>query len=406
MTHRPEGQRRELILLSGAVVLAMSSWFSTSAVLDQLRDVWLLTEGQAAWLIVVVQLGFVSGALLATVAKIADRVPPRRLILIGTVCAATANMLVVLSGEFGVSLVARFLTGASLALVYPPALKSMASWYREGRGFALGVLLGAMALGSALPHLVNAVGGPGWRETLTIVSVLTLLGGLIAERLCSDGPFMVTGGRVDFGQVKAVLANRDFRLASAGYFGHMWELYAMWAWIAAFYSDVFTSGRNASFAAFAVIGAGSFGSAYAGKMSDKYSRNEAAALAMRWSASVAVVAGFLVDAPLVIILGLGLIWGFWVAADSAQFSVIVTEVVDRRCVGTALTIQVAAGFTLTVLTIFLVPFVRDMFGWGWAFLMLAPGPVLGALAMRALRLGPRKLPQVQDPEPVYVSPFF
>ena len=384
----------------------MSSWFSTSAVLDQLRDVWLLTDGQAAWLIVVVQIGFVSGALLSTIAKIADHIPPRRLILIGTVCAATANMLVVLSGTFGIGLVARFLTGASLALVYPPALKTMASWFKQGRGFALGVLLGAMALGSALPHLVNAVGGPGWRETLTIVSVLTLVGGLIADRFCSDGPFMVTGGRVDFSQIKAVLANRDFRLASAGYFGHMWELYAMWAWIAAFYGDVFESGRAASLAAFAVIGAGSFGSAYAGKMSDKYSRNEAAALAMRWSASVAVVAGFLMDAPLVILLGLGLIWGFWVAADSAQFSVIVTEVVDRRCVGTALTIQVAAGFTLTVLTIFLVPFVRDMFGWGWAFLLLAPGPILGALAMRALRLGPRQLPQVTEPEPVYVSPFF
>lgn len=405
MEARPEAQRRELILLASGLVLAMSPWFSTSAVLDELRSVWLLTDGQAAWLVIVVQIGFVVGALFSTMAKLADRVPPRRLILIGALGAAAANMLVVLGGTFEISLVARFLTGAALALVYPPALKSMASWYKKGRGFALGVMMGALTLGSALPHLVNAAGGLGWRETLTVVSLLSLLGGLIVERLCSDGPFMVSAGRVDFTQIKAVLANRDFRLASVGYFGHMWELYAMWAWIAAFYGDVFESSRVASLAAFGVIGAGALGSVYAGNMSDKYSRNEAAALAMRWSASVAVVAGFLTDAPLVIVVGIGLTWGFWVVADSAQFSVIVTEVVDRKCVGTALTIQVAAGFTMTVLTIFLVPIVRDAFGWGWAFLMLAPGPVIGALAMRALRLGPRKLPET-EPEPVYISPFF
>lgn len=406
MEDRPAGQQRQLILLASGLVLAMSPWFSTSAVLSELRQVWALTDGEAAWLVIVVQLGFVSGALLSTVAKLADRLPPRRLILIGAVGAASANMLVVIGATFSISLVARFLTGAFLALVYPPALKSMSSWYRTGRGFALGVMIGALTLGSALPHLVNAVGGLGWRETLTIVSLLTVTGGLIADRLCADGPFIANAGRVDFTQIKAVLANRDFRLASAGYFGHMWELYAMWAWVAAFYMDVFESDRVASLSAFAVIGAGSLGSMYAGTMSDKYSRNEAAALAMRWSASVAVVAGFLIDAPLVIIVGIGLVWGFWVVADSAQFSVIVTEVVDRRCVGTALTIQVAAGFTLTVFTIFLVPIIRDAFGWGWAFLMLAPGPILGALAMRALRLGPRKKHTEPEPEPVYISPFF
>ena len=403
---RLQGPHRELALLAGGLVLAMSTWFSTSAVIPALRAVWLLNDGQAAWLVIVVQIGFIAGALFSMATGLADRVPPRRLILIGAIAAAAANMLVVIGASFAISIVGRFLTGAALAFVYPPALKSMSSWFKAGRGFALGVMLGAIALGSAIPHLVNAVGGLGWRQTLTIVSVLTVIGGLIADRLCSDGPHMVSAGQIDFSQIKAVLANRDFRLASAGYFGHMWELYAMWAWIAAFYGDVFESSRVASLAAFAVVGVGAPGSAYAGYMSDKYSRNEAAALAMRWSASVAVVAGFLTDAPVVIVLGLGLIWGFWVVADSAQFSVIVTEVVDRRCVGTALTIQVAAGFTLTVFTIFLVPIIRDAFGWGWAFLMLAPGPVLGALAMRALRLGPRKLPRYDEPEPTYISPFF
>ena len=406
MEDYPDGQKRQLFRLAGGLVLAMSPWFATSAVLGELRQVWRLTDGQAAWLIIVVQIGFISGALFSTATKLADRIPPRRLILFGTIGAGAANMIVVVSGSYGISLVARFVTGAFLAAVYPPALKAMSSWYRKGRGFALGVMIGALTLGSALPHLVNAVGGLGWRETLTIVTLLTVTGGLVADRLCQDGPFMVPAGQVDFTQIKAVLANRDFRLASAGYFGHMWELYAMWAWIVAFYSDVFESGRVASLIGFAVIGAGALGSAYAGGMSDRYSRSDAAALAMRWSASVAVVFGFLIDAPPVILIGVGLVWGFWVVADSAQFSVIVTEVVDSRCVGTALTIQLATGFTLTILTIFLVPIVRDMAGWGWAFLLLAPGPILGAWAMRALKLGPRKV-VAPEPEPeVWISPFF
>jgi predicted MFS family arabinose efflux permease len=180
----------------------------------------------------------------------------------------------------------------------------------------------------------------------------------------------------------------------------------MWAWIAAFYSEVFTSTRVASLAAFTVIAAGAGGSVYAGLVSDRRSRSDAAALAMRWSASVAVVMGFLLDAPTPIVLGVGLVWGFWVVADSAQFSAIVTEVVDPRYAGTALTLQLAAGFVLTVFTIFLVPIIRDAHGWGWAFLILAPGPIVGAWAMRALRIGPR---QAVEPEPeptVFVSPFF
>lgn len=161
----------------------------------------------------------------------------------------------------------------------------------------------------------------------------------------------------------------------------------MWAWAAAFYGDVFESDRHASLAAFAVIGIGAAGSVYAGLLSDRVSRSQAAALAMKWSAAMAIVIGFLVDAPWPIVLGLGLIWGFWVVADSAQFSTIVSEVVDSSYVGTALTMQLAAGFTLTVFTIFLVPEIRDAYGWGWAFLLLAPGPILGAWAMRALQNG-------------------
>ncbi len=384
-------QRRELTLLAVALVLAMSTWFSTAAVLGALRSAWSLSNTQASWLTIVVQLGFVAGAVLSAATNLADRVAPLRLILIGSVGAASANAVVAFAGGFGVAVIARFVTGAFLAAVYPPALKSMSSWYRTGRGFALGVMIGALTIGSALPHLINGLGGLAWRVTLLLASGLTVIGGLIAVRGCTQGPYAVGAATFDPRQLGVIVRNRDFRLASAGYFGHMWELYAMWSWMAAFYGDALGSERQASFAAFAVIGIGAAGSVYAGLLSDRRSRAEAAALAMRWSASVAIVIGFLVDAPTPIVLGVGMVWGFWVVADSAQFSTIVTEVVDARYVGTALTMQLATGFVLTVFTIFLVPVIHDAHGWGWAFLLLAPGPIFGAWAMRVLRVGPNQV---------------
>jgi MFS family permease len=363
----------------------MSTWFSTSAVLSQLRAAWDLTDTQGSWLVIVVQLGFVAGAVVSSTTNLADRVAPLRLILIGAMGAATANAFVVVADGFSGALVARFFTGAFLAAVYPPALKAMSSWFRTERGLALGVMVGALTIGSALPHAINGLGGIGWKATLIWASALTVIGGIVADRACSDGPHAVHPVEFDRSQFGAILSNRQFRLASAGYFGHMWELYAMWAWMAAFYGDVFDSKRSASFAAFAVIAVGASGSVYAGVLSDRKSRPQAAALAMRWSASVALVIGFLVSTSPVIVMVVGLVWGFWVVADSAQFSAIVTEVVDRRYVGTALTIQLAAGFTLTVFTIFLVPVIRDAYGWGWAFAVLAPGPILGTWAMQTLR---------------------
>ena len=409
-------RRRQLVILAVALVLAMSTWFSTAAVLTQLKATWNLSPSAGSWLTIMVQLGFVAGAALSAVTNLADRVPPRRLLLLGALGAATANAVVAGAGGYQTAIVARFATGACLAFVYPPSLKAMSSWYRTGRGFALGVMIGALTVGSALPHLINALGGLPWRLTLAIASALTLIGGLVADRFGADGPHATRGATFDPSQLRAIVADRRFRLASAGYFGHMWELYAMWAWAAAFYRDAFASPRLASLAAFAVIASGAAGSVYAGLLSDRVSRTEAAGRALRSSAAVALVAGFLLDAPAPIVVGIGLVWGFWVVADSAQFSTIVTEVTNAVYVGTALTVQLAVGFTLTVFTIFLVPVVRDAAGWGWAFLLLAPGPLLGAWAMRALErelaagvgstgraAGPAPQPV---PVPTFVSPFF
>jgi MFS family permease len=380
---RPAGQGRELRLLAVALVLAMSTWFSTAAVLGQLTAAWDLGSTAKSWLIIALQIGFVVGAAGSSLANLADRIAPRRLMLIGTTGAAIANAAIIPLNAYGPALVARFMTGVFLAAVYPPALKALSSWYRAGRGYALGVMIGALTLGSALPHLINGIGELDWQVVIGATSALTLVGGLLAERLGSEGPYATAAAPFDPAKLRSVVNNREFRLASLGYFGHMWELYAMWAWIAAFYGDVFINQRSASIAAFGTIGIGAFGCVYVGSLSDRQKRSTAAGLAMRWSALASMVTGFLVSAPPAFVLMVGLVWGFWVVADSAQFSTIVTEVVEPESVGTALTLQLALGFVLTVLTIFLVPVVRDASNWGFAFMLLAPGPIVGAFAMRA-----------------------
>ena len=379
--------RGQLYVLAVGVVLAMSPWFATSAVLGDLRARWAIGTIEASWLVITVQLGFVAGAVVSAVTGLADRIRPRRLVLIGAAGAAAANALVVVGDGYGSALVYRFLTGALLALVYPPAMKAMSGWFATGRGVALGTMVGALTLGSALPHLVNALGGFGWVPTLLTISALTLVGGLVIDQLGAPGPHLGAPQRFDPSRIRSLIAIRSFRLATLGYFGHMWELYAMWAWIAVFAGDVVDSDRGASLIAFFVIGIGAAGSVHAGRISDTRGRAIAARWALSGSAAMAVIVGFLVDAPLVVVLMPALVWGYAVVADSAHFSTIVSEEVPAETVGTALTVQLASGFVLSVATIFLVPWVRDATSWGWAFAMLAPGPIVGVWAMRQLEAG-------------------
>ena len=365
-------------------MLAMSPWFATSAVLGELRDRWAIGTLEASWLVITVQLGFVAGAAVSATTGLADRLRPRRLVLLGALGAAAANALVVVGDSYTSALVFRTLTGAALALVYPSAMKAMSGWFVTGRGVALGTMVGALTIGSALPHLVNALGGLGWAPTLLTISALTVAGGVAIDQLVVPGPHLGAPQRFDPGRIGALVRLRSFRLATLGYFGHMWELYAMWAWIAVFAGDVVESDRGASLVAFAVIAIGAAGSVHAGRVSDQRGRATAARWALSLSASMAVFVGFLVDAPLIVVLVPALVWGYAVVADSAQFSTIVSEEVPAVMVGTALTVQLASGFVLSVATIFLVPWIRDIASWGWAFALLAPGPLVGVWAMRQL----------------------
>jgi MFS family permease len=387
------GRGRALALLAAALVLSMTTWFSASAVVPQLRAEWGLGDTAAAWLTIAVQLGFVAGAVVSSVLNVADVVSPRLVILAGSTGAAGANVLLAAVEGVAGAIPLRFATGFFLAGVYPPALKLMATWFRRGRGTALGILVGALTVGSAAPHLVNGLGGLEWETVVYATSALTLAGGAVAFLAVPEGPFPFPRAAFDPRQAGLVFRNRGVRLASLGYFGHMWELYAMWAWFLVFFADAVAArgnevGTKAAYATFAVIAAGGAGCWAGGLLGDRWGRTRTTAVMMAVSGVCSVLVGLLFEAPLWLVLAVGLVWGFAVVADSAQFSTMVTELADQTYVGTALALQLAVGFTLTVATIWLLPHLEDAVGWRYAFAFLAPGPALGVVAMLRLRTSP------------------
>ena len=374
--------RRTLTMLAIALVCSMATWFSASAVIPQLRDDWDLSKNAAAWLTIAVQLGFVAGALVSSLLNVADVIAPHVVVFVGSVGAAAANVLLLATHGPAAAIPLRLATGFFLAGVYPPALKLMATWFRRGRGTALGVLVGALTLGSSLPHLVNGLGGLDWHAVIAVTSGLTMLGGLLGLTAVREGPYPFPRATFDPTQARLVFANRGVRLASLGYFGHMWELYAMWAWFLVFATDtLFASRTAAALTTFAVIGVGALGCVAGGILSDRFGRANTTAALMTCSGACALAIGLL---PVWAAVLVALVWGFTVVADSAQFSTLVTEHADQAYVGTALALQLAVGFTLTVATIWLIPVLEDAVGWRWAFAFLAPGPALGAAAMLRL----------------------
>ena len=381
-------RRRVLARLAVALVLAMTTWFSASAVIPQLREQWHLSSQSASWLTIAVQLGFVAGALVSAATNLADVVPARVVILGGAAGAAGVNALLLLAHGLTLAVPLRFATGFFLVGVYPSALKLMATWFRAGRGLALGVLVGALTIGSATPHLVDGLGGLSPHVVIVVTSVLTLGGGVLAYAGTSDGPYPFPSAGFAPRHALGVFRNRGVRLASLGYFGHMWELYAVWAWFAVFFAEgAGASRRGAAYAAFAVIAAGGAGCVAGGWLADRFGRERTTMGMMAVSGACALAIGPLLRAPLAVVLAVGVVWGFAVVADSAQFSALVTEHADQSYVGTALTMQLAVGFTITVSTIWLVPVLASSLGWRWAFAFLAPGPLVGIAAMQRLRAG-------------------
>lgn len=391
--HPPHRPWLALGLLAAAVVLGMAPWFSAAAVLGQLRAEWGLDARAGAWLALAVQLGFVSGALLSALLNLADRLPPRVLILIGALLAGAANAGLLLAQGGGAATALRVITGAALALVYPPALRAMSAHFTRGRGLALGIMVGALTLGSASPHLVGALGGADWRVVVGVTSVLAALGGLIAAAVPS-GPHRAPAPPFRPAQAWRALSARGPRLATLGYLGHMWELYALWTWFALYFGGVLQAAgrgdvaRSAALATFAVVGVGALGCVLGGVLGDRWGRTRVTELSLWLSGGSALALALLSPRAPGVALVVALFWGFWIIADSAQFSTIVSEVADPAYVGTAMTAQLALGFSLTAVSIALVPVLQPRLGWPGIFALWSVGPLLGALAMRALRRSP------------------
>ncbi len=383
-----------ILLLSLAELLVMSVWFSASAVVPALTKIWQLNGSGQAWLTMSVQIGFVIGAFGSAVFNLADRIPSGRLFPISAILTALTTVLIPLFVTgIAWALVLRLFTGILLAGVYPVGMKIMATWTKEDRGLAIGLLVGALTLGSGMPHLLKVFGGiEVWRPVLFMSAGMALMGGLLAAFFITEGPYQTKMPPFNWKYVGSIFRQRELFLANLGYLGHMWELYAMWTWLPIFLMASFhltgNDPRWASAAGFAVFAVGGFGCLIAGYLADRWGRTKVTSAAMLISGFCALAVGFLFGSHPLLLITVCLIWGFTVVADSAQFSTAISELSKSEYVGTALTLQTSLGFLLTLFTIRLIPIFQQHVGWRFAFVILALGPFTGIWAMTSLRRMP------------------
>lgn len=379
---------RMVVTICLCVVLSMSTWFSTAAVVPQLRTQWEISDVAAAWLTIAVQLGFVVGALISVFGRLADRFSSHEFIVLSAAGAAIANLGLIWVGGVEQAVILRFVTGIFMAGIYPPALKLVATWSFRNRGIVFGAVIGALTIGSALPHLINATGGISWHWVIVMTSLATAAGGVGILALTRTGPYPFPQASFRSERLGDALLNRTFLLVTAGYLGHMWELYAVWSWMLVLVrermGDAGLQGSLASFLTFIIMFAGAPACVAAGYIADRCGRVATTSWFMALSGLCAAVIGLTFTAPFWVFILVGIVWGATIIGDSGQFSALVTEHGDRELVGTALTVQLGLGFALTSVTIWLVPVVARHVGWQWASLCLVPGPVIGILAMTVL----------------------
>lgn len=385
-----------LSIISICLVGAMSTWFSGTVILPELTLRSGLGESEKVWLTNAVQLGFVIGAIVLAFFNLSDSMPLILLIAFSCTLAAIANLLLIWT-DTPLSIIAvRLLTGVALSGVYPSVVKLIATWFQKSRGVAMGVIIGALTLGSAAPHFFRAMTpDTDWLIVIWVSSLMTFLAGMILVFFVSEGPFYFARTRFKPSQIIQVLNNKPLALVNIGYLGHMWELYAMWAWILTFAHFLLNDFDWVPFGApeyfsFFIVSIGAIGCVIAGYLSDIYGRCYITAALMLVSGSCAFSIGFLVNTSPFLVGLIALLWGLTIIADSGQFSAAVTELSEPNLVGTALTVQMAIGFGITMITIWLVPVFAQLFGsFQWMFLLLAPGPFIGAIAMLLLRRHPQ-----------------
>lgn len=389
------GSGQALVLLSLAELLAMSLWFTGTAVLPQVTPLWHAGLSLTSWLTIAVQIGFAVGALSFALFNVPDVFSPITVLVVSSIAAAGVNAAFAREAQNPLSaILLRGATGFFLAGVYPTGMKIIAGWFQRGRGLALGIMIGALSVGSAVPHGVNSVAAIPWRGVVLASSVFALLAAAVVALGVREGPFAMPQSRLDLSQIGEIVRNRRLRLANLGYLGHMWELYAMWGWIAVVFAAAAHWPRMEYEASAAgVIAIGAVGCVWAGVVSDRLQhaseldriaqRAKVTIIAMTVSALCCALAALVFDFPPVLLI-VALIWGIAVIADSAQFSAIISEVAEKRYMGTALTMQTALGFLLTAFSIRATAALAAHYGWRWGLASMAIGPVLGICAMRGL----------------------
>ena len=392
------GRLPSIMMATLAMVAALGLWFSASAIVPALRVQEGVDPTIASLFSSAVQIGFVCGTIISAVFVLADRLDPRRLFALSAVVAAGANLAILLFDPSSpMVILCRFITGMCMAGIYPVGMKLATTWAQGDMGFLVGTLVGALTLGSAAPHLFNALVGVDWRATIGAASASALVAAVLVL-FVGIGPNIGKTPSFRPSQAMAMWRNKSLRYANLGYLGHMWELYAMWTWIGVFLFASFQLSMaeddallNASLATFGVVGIGVVGCVLGGLWADRAGRTVVTMVAMAVSGTCALLVGFLFGGDPFWLMVLCLVWGIAIVADSAQFSASIAELSDKDLVGTMLTVQTGTGFLLTLGTIHLVPVLVAWLGWTYAFAFLAIGPFLGVIAMGRLRTLPEAI---------------
>jgi MFS family permease len=372
-----------------------SIWFSGNAVLAELTRAGSQSTSMVGWVTGAVQLGFILGTLLVAVSGIADRFSPRLVFLVCAIAGAAANLCTTLVDAAPAGLlIFRFLCGMFLAGIYPVGMKIAAGWYARGLGNALGFLIGALVLGTAFPHLLRGVlAAVPWQAVIYLSSGVCLAGGLAMAVFIPDGPYLAGVSRFDPRAVMTIFRHRPLRAAALGYFGHMWELYTLWAFVpvllGAFVSDRAGHALDVSFWSFIVIGSGSIGCIIGGRASRRMGSATVASVQLAVSGGCCLAAPWLFDAPPWVFLAFMLVWGMTVVGDSPQFSTIVARTAPPERVGSALTLVNCIGFSITVVSLWLTQWLAAGIPIQYMPLALAAGPAIGLIAMRPLTMSER-----------------
>ena len=360
-----------------------SLWFASNAILGDLQQQWSLGINSLGYMTSAVQLGFIIGTLCFAFFAISDRFSPRIVFFVYSLLGACSNLLIYLIAKGLISLLAlRLITGFFLAGIYPVGMKITAGWYKHGLGKALGSLIGALVVGTAFSHLLKGAGqSVPWQAVIISISGISLAGGILMLLLVPDGPYLFKGTHFNPKALVVIFRSRDLRSASLGYFGHMWELYTLWAFVplilTAYVSTNPKVSINISFWAFCIIASGSLGCMVGGIISKKVGSASVAFVQLAFSGICCLLSPFIFHLSIDVFLGFLIFWGIVVVGDSPQFSALVAQAAPKELVGSALTIVNCIGFSITIVSIQLANYLSDFIHPNYIFLTLTVGPLMG-----------------------------